>query len=326
MLRLRRAATADGAAIHATHVASIRTGCRTHYAAEDIEAWAGRSTPAAHVAELERCDVVVGENDEGVVGFGVLDAGRSEVRAVYVHPDAGRRGVGRRLLAALEAIARLRGSTELRLDASLNAVPFYGAAGWRRVCDTLRTFPGGHDIPCVAMTKSLLELRLTVRGETPDDASAIRAVERVAFVRPDEAALVDRLRAEHALAQSLVATLDGAVVGHLALSPVEVGASAARVLGLGPVAVEPAYQRCGLGARLVEEGLARARAAGIAAVVVLGDPSYYARFGFIPARHAGIRYDDSAESAEAFMLAELVPGGLAGATGRAHYHPAFDAV
>jgi putative acetyltransferase len=175
------------------------------------------------------------------------------------------------------------------------------------------------------MTKRLPALRVVVREETAADVAAIDEVTRVAFARDDEAALVTRLRDGNALALSLVATCDDVVVGHAALSPVVAGGASGLVCGLGPIAVSPPLQRCAIGARLVEEALARARSVGIAAVVVLGHPSYYPRFGFRPASRFGLRYTAPVPE-EAFMAAELVPGALAGAGGAVRYHAAFDAL
>jgi putative acetyltransferase len=92
-------------------------------------------------------------------------------------------------------------------------------------------------------------------------------------------------------------------------------------VGLGPLAVRPEYQRCAIGARLVEESLARAREAGTGAAVVLGHPAYYARFGFVPASRFGLGYPGA--PADAFMAAELVEGTLGTASGAVRYHPAF---
>ncbi len=326
MLRIRRARAEDAAGILSAHSAAIRTTCLTHYGAETVAGWAARLTVASYADDLERRDAFVAEADGGrIVGFAVLDADEGELRALYVHPDAGGQGVGRRLLDALEAIARLRAVGELRLDASLNAVAFYAAAGWRRLYESRRTFLGGPDIACLAMAKTLAPLRLAVREEIPDDTAAIRGVETAAFARPAEAWLVDRLRDAESLAMSLVATLDDAVVGHAALSPVTIAGVGSPVLGLGPVAVRPELQRCALGARLVEESLARARERGVAAVVVLGHPHYYPRFGFVPASRFALRYATPVPD-DAFMVAELVPGALAAATGLVRYHAAFDAV
>ena len=215
--------------------------------------------------------------------------------------------------------------TAVHLDASLNAVDFYAAAGWRRERDSVRLVPGGPDIACVAMTKTLPAARLVIREESPGDVDAVRAVERLAFERDGEAMLVDRLRADGALAISCVAELDGAVIGHVAFSPVAVGESSIRALGLGPVAVRPELQQCAIGARMIEEGLARARERGVAAVVVLGHPAYYPRFGFVAASRFGLRFSAPVPD-EAFMAAELEPGALAHSGGVVRYHAAFDEV
>jgi putative acetyltransferase len=325
MQRLRRASTDDGAAIQSAHAASIRVTCRSHYPAADVEAWAGRLTPRSYDESIARRDVLVAEDDGRIVGFGVLGPAQCEVRAVYVHPDAGRRGFGRALLDALEAIARLRGLRELRLDASLNAVGFYAAAGWHRVGDTRHTFPGGVDIACIAMRKALPASHVALRDEAAADVAAIDGVERAAFARDGEARLVARLRAAGALTLSLVATLDDRIVGHAALSPVAVDGAAASVLGLGPVAVVPAYQRCAIGARLVEEILSRARERGHGAAVVLGHAGYYPRFGFSRASAFGLRYPAPVPD-DAFMAAELVAGALAHASGPVRYRAEFDEV
>jgi len=130
-----------------------------------------------------------------------------------------------------------------------------------------------------------------LRGERPGDAPAIGAVLTAAFAGPSgdapEAALVAALRAEPAFDRdrSLVAEAAGEVVGHLLLSAVTAGGEPA--LALAPMAVAPAYQRRGIGGALLREALRRADAAGLA-VIVLGQPRYYPRFGFSPARPYGL--------------------------------------
>ena len=168
-------------------------------------------------------------------------------------------------------------------------------------------------------------LRLALREETVGDVAAVRAVNDAAFEREAEGELVDRLRDAGALTLSLMAVLDGAVVGHVALSPVVVEGAAGSVLGLGPMAVVPVHQRTGIGSRLVEESLARARECGHAAVVVLGHPELYPRFGFVPASRFGLRFGALVPD-EAFMAVELVPGALAGAGGVVRYREEFDEV
>jgi len=132
MPRIRRARPDDGSAIEAIHAAAVRAGYRACYAPADVDAWiAGMATWRVGVDPARR-DVLVAEEGGRIAGFAALDATAGEVTAVYVDPAAWRRGVGRGLLAAVETIARLRGVAPASLDASLNAVAFYEAAGWRR--------------------------------------------------------------------------------------------------------------------------------------------------------------------------------------------------
>jgi len=126
---------------------------------------------------------------------------------------------------------------------------------------------------------------MIVRPERDADIDAIRALTETAFRTAPHAdgtehLIVDRLRAAGALTLSLVAEADGVVVGHVAFSPVAISDGSAGWYGLGPISVDPARQGEGIGTRLVREGLERLKALGAAGCVLLGDPAYYARFGF----------------------------------------------
>lgn len=124
-----------------------------------------------------------------------------------------------------------------------------------------------------------------IRSELPGDVDAIRAVTTAAFAGTpygsgSEAAIVDALRQSGALTVSLVA-VDCGVVGHVAFSPVRIDGVPGNWYGLGPVSVQPERQRKGIGERLIRDGLARLMQSGAGGCVVLGDPSYYRRFGFV---------------------------------------------
>lgn len=169
-----------------------------------------------------------------------------------------------------------------------------------------------------------------VRPEASGDVEAIRRLHDAAFGQPEEGEIVDRLRAALAGGDagpwiSLVAEVDGeGVVGHILFTEVTirppVDGSAATALGLAPMAVWPAFQRRGIGTRLVEAGLARARAEGHELVVVLGHPAYYPRFGFVPAADLGLEWEHEAPR-EAFMALELAPGAAARRGGVVSYRP-----
>ena len=127
-----------------------------------------------------------------------------------------------------------------------------------------------------------------IRPEGPDDVAAIDAVVAAAFGQRDEADLVLALRADPAWlpSLSLVAVIDGQLIGHVAFTRCLVGTQPA--LALAPLAVAPEHQREGVGGELVMSGLLAARSTGERLVVVLGDPSYYGRFGFEAARQRDV--------------------------------------
>lgn len=123
------------------------------------------------------------------------------------------------------------------------------------------------------------------RPETPADRPAVRRVHLAAFETPGEADLVEALRRDPAAwlpGLSWVADApDGSPAAHALLTRCRIGAEPA--VALAPCAVLPAYQRCGAGAAVIRALLAAARAAGERTAIVLGHPSYYPRFGFVPA-------------------------------------------
>jgi len=146
-----------------------------------------------------------------------------------------------------------------------------------------------------------------------------------AFPTDAEARLVAALRSAGRLAVSLVAEVDGPIVGHVAFSPVDVPASRTGegpvAEGLAPLSVAAAFRRRGIGAALVAAGLDACRAAGAGFVVVLGDPRYYGRFGFGPARAVGLA--DEYAGGDAFQVLELRPGSVPPAGGTVRYAPEF---
>lgn len=126
---------------------------------------------------------------------------------------------------------------------------------------------------------------LTIRKERPEDVAAIaRVVEEAFHSHPysnqTEHILVDRLRSAGVLSVSLVAVLDGALVGHIAFSPVTIDGKPCRWFGLAPVSVQPAHQGEGIGSMLIRAGLAELERLGCDGCVLLGEPAYYGRFGF----------------------------------------------
>lgn len=135
---------------------------------------------------------------------------------------------------------------------------------------------------------------MLIRREEPADVAAVRALTEAAFApryapaAPVEPGLLDELRADPGWlpALSLVAVADGEVVGHVVCTRGHVGD--APTLGLGPLSVRPDRQRSGVGSALMHAVLGAADALGEPLVLLLGEPAYYARFGFRPAQELGI--------------------------------------
>lgn len=123
-----------------------------------------------------------------------------------------------------------------------------------------------------------------IRPEAPADIPAIEAVTSAAFQKedysPTEHFIVTALRKSGQLTLSLVAEVEGVVIGHVAVSPVMISSGAVRWYGLGPISVVPARQGQGVGIQLMERALTELRRLGAAGCVVLGNPAYYSRFGF----------------------------------------------
>jgi putative acetyltransferase len=127
--------------------------------------------------------------------------------------------------------------------------------------------------------------KIVIRNETDADAGAITEVtvaafETLAISNHTEQFIVEALRAARVLAVSLVAELDGRVVGHIAFSPVTISDGSRDWYGLGPVSVLPAYQRQGIGKALILEGLSRLKNMNARGCCLVGHPAYYRQFGF----------------------------------------------
>ena len=156
-MTIRRAREDDAESVGRVHRSAIRELCRAHYTDEQIEAWSG-PRPAGHFAKVIRAkEFYVAEGGGEVVGFGSLDAEACEVDAVYIAPAAAGRGIGMKLLRAVEARARELGLKSLRVDASLNAVGFYERAGYELQATGTHRLANGVDLPCAHMSKGLAD-------------------------------------------------------------------------------------------------------------------------------------------------------------------------
>jgi putative acetyltransferase len=162
-----------------------------------------------------------------------------------------------------------------------------------------------------------------IRPEKPEDCDAIDSVIVAAFLTSlhaefTEQFVVKALRNAGALAVSLIVEIDGAILGHVAISPVTISDGSPGWFGLGPLSVHPDFQGCGIGTQLMNASLDALRAMGANGCVVLGEPFYYGRFGF-RVDPAMLLPDVPAEYFQAISF------GPSSATGVVTYHAAVGA-
>lgn len=145
-------------------------------------------------------------------------------------------------------------------------------------------------------------------------------------MRP-EADLLDALRdtPEWMPELSLAAEREQSIVGHVLFSRVRIGTDSTHAVGLGPIAVLPTFQRQGIGRQMIQAGLKAAEALGLDSVVLIGHPSYYPRFGFVPASQFGLQTNYSVPDA-VFMARPLRLGGMDDLAGEVRYSSAFGEV
>ena len=165
---------------------------------------------------------------------------------------------------------------------------------------------------------------IEIREERADDIAAVRNLNSRAFGQDQESNIVDALRANGAALLSLVATLNGQVVGHIMYSPLSIDGKFEGA-ALGPMAVLPQCQRRGIGSRLIEAGNRKLKDDGCPFIIVVGHADYYPRFGFKPASEHGIKCEWDVPD-NVFMLLVLDQAKMAGVAGLAKYRPEFSSV
>jgi putative acetyltransferase len=128
-------------------------------------------------------------------------------------------------------------------------------------------------------------MNIQIRKEVASDGADIRILTETAFLNAPhtshtEHLIVDALRDSGNLTVSLVAEVNGQIVGHVATSPVSISDGSQNWYGLGPISVAPEYQGMGIGSQLMRQALASLRDRGASGCVLVGNPEYYSRFGF----------------------------------------------
>ena len=168
---------------------------------------------------------------------------------------------------------------------------------------------------------------MNIRKEKDSDKEKIWEVNAEAFESEAEANLVNALRDSGISFISLVAEEDREIVAHILFTPVELigDQSCLKLMGLAPMAVLTKLQKKNIGSQLVKTGIEKCSTQGYDAVVVLGHPEYYPKFGFMPSIKFGIKSEYDVPD-EAFMVLELKKDSLKDKYGVIKYHTAFGSV
>jgi putative acetyltransferase len=151
MITLLPASGADIPTLWELRTRALRSQCASHYDPVTLQTWAAAPAPATYPALLAQGGGIKAYIKDELAGYAILDLQSNEVDAVFVDPRFGGQGVGKALLGALERMAAEPAT--LHLHASLNAVPFYEAAGYRAMKNTQYQHPSGILLDCVFMTR-----------------------------------------------------------------------------------------------------------------------------------------------------------------------------
>ncbi len=169
------------------------------------------------------------------------------------------------------------------------------------------------------------KMDIEIRKEESRDIDSIFELNSLAFESNSEARLVNNLRDKGLLILSLVAIVDGKLMGHIAFSPMRIPSfDQLKLVGLAPMAVHPSLQRKGIGTKLVKEGLRELERSNVDAVFLLGHKEYYPRFGFVPSFSSfGIKSKYDVPD-DVFMAMELKSNTLSRVNGLIEYSKEFD--
>ena len=159
-MRVRAATPEDSEALIHTHYAAVHETAAAYYPPAIIEAWSRKPDDARYqwMRQIitQAIDIVlVAEDETGVLGFGIIIIKLREMRALYVNPTAGRKGVGEKLMQELENCAAKKGISCLTLNASMNAEEFYKRIGYKSLSHSTLRLSEEYEMDCIKMEKRL---------------------------------------------------------------------------------------------------------------------------------------------------------------------------
>lgn len=172
----------------------------------------------------------------------------------------------------------------------------------------------------------MIIMDILIRHERKNDYDKIRKINDLAFGQENEGKMIDALRktSDYNYLLSLIAESENKIMGHILFYPIKIKNKREEftVLSLAPMAVHPEYQNKGIGRKLVERGIDIARENGYSAVIVVGHPKYYPRFGFTPASNWGIQLPFDVPD-ETFLALEIKENALKNCSGNVEYPKEF---
>lgn len=167
---------------------------------------------------------------------------------------------------------------------------------------------------------------IKIRNEQLNDYDEIKKINELAFGQENEGKMIESLRktSDYNASLSLVAEIKDKIVGHILFYPIKIKSEKGEytILSLAPMAVHPEYQNKGIGSKLIKRGLAIAKETNFDAVIVVGHPKYYPRFGFKPASNWGIKLPFDVPD-DVFLALELKDNALKNYKGKVEYPKEF---
>lgn len=154
---IRNATIDDSIKIAQTHKASIQELCKNHYTGEEIAHWTGILSPGIYEHAIQEKIMIVAVEDGEILGLGIIDIIHSELCAMYIHPCSTGMGIGKKILARLEALAGDNGIDRLTLGSTMNALGFYKKHGYVEEGEMFHELPGKIRLRCIKMHKILQE-------------------------------------------------------------------------------------------------------------------------------------------------------------------------
>ena len=156
MIELKPASIGDIPKLWALRTRAVKLTCASHYSAEQIDVWSASPAPESYLRLVVTQGALMAEEAGQLVGYGMLDRQTGEVIAVFVEPGQDGRGIGKRLMQGLEAIAAKEQFARLHLFSSLNAADFYRAMGFTAIRDEAYKHPSGITLRSLYMEKTLV--------------------------------------------------------------------------------------------------------------------------------------------------------------------------